>query len=124
MFEFINDMFNYETRKVDCWQNEDEDQMVSTARVSDGTRPYETAFQHPEYNDGKIVIVEAYDTLEDARAGHTRWLKLMTEGPLPESLRECCNAGIAQLLGALSDDHPDWDVYPRRSLSVPEKQTP
>lgn len=122
MFEFINDMFNYESRKVASWQNETGDQMVSTARVSDGNQPFETAFEHPEYNDGKIVIVEAYDTKEEAEAGHVRWLKVMTEGPLPDSLRECCNAGVAQLLGALSDDHPDWDVYPRRSQGKGEQR--
>jgi hypothetical protein len=78
--------------------------MVDTARVSDGEKPYETAFQHPEYNDGKMIIVEAYDTKEKAQTGHERWLKVMTEGPLPDALTDCCNAGVAVFCEALGSE--------------------
>lgn len=104
MFGFLNDIGNYESRKVDCWGSEDGKKMVSTAAVSDGRQPFETAFQHPEYNDGYMVIVEAYGTREAALEGHGRWLKIMLEGPLPQELRDCCNAGVAQVLESIDGD--------------------
>ena len=117
MFEFLLDMGNYESRKVGKWETENGEQMVSTVRVSDGQKAYETAFQHPDYNDGKMVIVEAYDTHEEAVTGHEKWEQVMTAGPLPDALRDCCNAGVAQLLDVISEDEPGWNVYPRRSQS-------
>ena len=101
MFEFLFDAGNYERRRVGRWDNESGDMMVSTASVSDGDHPYETAFQHPEYNQGKMVIVEAYDSRGDAESGHARWVKVMTEGPLPDELKDCCNAAVGQLLEAV-----------------------
>lgn len=97
MFGFINDMGNLEARKVEQWHSDDGMRMVSTVRVSDGAKPFETAFEHPEYNDGGMIIVEAYETREDALAGHGRWLKIMLDGPLPDEITDCCNAECAQL---------------------------
>lgn len=91
MFDFINMANNYESRKVAKWNSPDHTRMVSTARVSDGYQPYETAFKHPDYNDGAMVIVEAYDTKEEAQTGHKKWLKIMLEGPLPDFLKDARN---------------------------------
>lgn len=96
MFNFLLDAGNYAERCVGRW--DDEDKMVSTARVSDGAKPYETAFAHPDYNDGIMVIVEAYNTREEAKAGHEKWLKVMTEGPLPDLLFDCLNSELASLI--------------------------
>lgn len=105
---------NYESRCVGRWEDETGDKMVSTAYVTDGLKPYETAFQHPDYNNGDMVIVESYDTEEEAKAGHERWQKIMTDGPLPDELRDCCNAGLAQVCSALSDYlDEEWGRYPR-----------
>lgn len=109
MFEFMMGMGNYEDRKVGRWDNEAGDQMVSTAEVPDGAKPYETAFKHPDYNDGKMVIVEAYDDRESALAGHNRWVSVMVDGPLPDALKDCANAEIAQLCEALGSDF----MFPR-----------
>lgn len=98
MFNFFRDIDNYETRRIGKWVNEDATSMVSTACVSDGQQPYETAFQHPDYNDGEMVIVEAYDTKDQAIAGHERWLKIMQTDPLPDHLEDCANSEIASLL--------------------------
>jgi hypothetical protein len=101
MFDFILDIGNYESRRVGRWDSECGKKMVSTAAVSDGDHPYETAFKHPEYNGGGMVIVEAYDSRSDALAGHERWVKTMTDGPLPDVLVDCCNDGISKLCSDL-----------------------
>lgn len=59
MFNFLSDMYNYEDRCVALF-DDGEGIRISTARCSDGSQPYETAIQHPDYNDGDYVIVEAY----------------------------------------------------------------
>ena len=99
MFEFINDMGNYQDRKIDRTDIAD-DFFISTAKVSDGSQPYETGIAHPEYNDGKVIIVEAYDTKDQAKKGHKKWEKIMTNENLPDQLVDCQNAGIAQLCDA------------------------
>ena len=68
MFEFLMDMGNYEDRKIARTEYSD-DFFISTCRVSDGSHPFETAVCHPEYNYGKHVIVEFYDSEEDAEQG-------------------------------------------------------
>jgi hypothetical protein len=99
MFNFFMDMGNYEDRKVARF---DADWgMVSTARVSDGRQPYETAVCHKQYNDDKIVIVEAYDSVDEAKKGHERWVKTMTSKRLPKELVDCCNAEVGQFAEAL-----------------------
>ena len=82
MFSFLGDMNNYEERKIDKY--EQGDLFIST--------------QHPLYNDGQMVIVEHYDTVEEAQAGHKKWVGVMTAENLPSALEDCCNAGIAQLM--------------------------
>ena len=95
MFEFLSMLGDYEQRKVACY---DEDGVfVSTAAVCDGRKPFETAVEHPRYNDGKLVIVECYDTREDAEKGHKLWVRLMTAKRLPTVLTDCTNAEVSQL---------------------------
>lgn len=101
---------NYEQRCVGR-HDIDDHTFISTAEIYDGSHPYETGVKHPEYNDGSMVIVEAYDTREEAEAGHAKWVKTMTADELPTELVDCCNAGIAQLCDALSPD--DWNRFPR-----------
>ena len=112
MFDFFMDAFNYDQRVVDRY--EEGEVVVDTASVSDGSQPYETGICHPEYNDGDWVIVEAYDTKEEAQEGHIKWVYKMTDKNLPTRLTDCCNAGIAQLFG-------DDLVFPR-IISVSAKE--
>jgi hypothetical protein len=102
---------NYEDR---CVGREDIDgqTFISTAHVTDGAHPYETAVKHPEYNQGKMVIVEAYDTKAAAEAGHAKWVAAMKAEELPAELVDCCNAEIAEFCDALSPD-ADWKRFPR-----------
>jgi len=66
---------------------------VDTCRVNDGKKPYETAVAFPLYNDGSMVIVEAYDTKEEAQAGHDKWVNIMLTCP-PDKLVDCQNGSI------------------------------
>lgn len=99
MFNFLLDAGNYESRAVARFEKDN--MIIDTASVSDGEHPYETGVCHPEYNDGKWVIVEAYDTKQDAQRGHDAWVAKMTSQTLPVALRDCCNAGIASLYDAV-----------------------
>ena len=98
MFDFMGMANDYEERKVDKWVSEDNLKMVSTCYVTDGREPYETAFEHPDYNDGKIVIVECYSTEKDAAIGHDKWLKIMLGNNLPYTLTDCANSEVSQTL--------------------------
>jgi len=105
MFNLLGMMGNYDTRKIGRWDGDNNTKTVSTCLVTDGKCLYETAFRHPEYNNGSMVIVEAYATREEAVAGHERWVKIMTDGPLPDVLHDCCNSEISQLCAAIGNDH-------------------
>jgi len=107
MFEFLMDVGNYEGRKVA--KTEFEWGYISTCRVSDGSQPYETAIKSNEYaspddpdNKDNMIIVEAYDSEENAQTGHNKWRDIMENNP-PQELVDCCNAGVAELINALSE---------------------
>jgi hypothetical protein len=87
--------FNYSERRVDRFI--DGDLTISTAEVSGGFKPFETAIEHPSYNDGNWVIVEAYNTRDEAQVGHDRWVKIMTIEPLPTKLKGCINELFAKI---------------------------
>jgi len=102
MFNIMNILCmenTYDARKVGRWQKGK--RFVSTCSVTDGAKPYETAFAHPNYNDGDMVIVESYNTRKQAEKGHEKWVKVMTKGPLPKVLNDCANAEVAQFLKAV-----------------------
>jgi hypothetical protein len=103
---------NYEDRKVGRfdagWG------FISTAYVTDASKPYETAVEHPEYNNGKMVIVETYDTTQEARAGHDRWVETMTSDPLPDRLVDQGLSGIAEMIDAVGGE--EWRVRKREKV--------
>jgi hypothetical protein len=65
--------------------------------MTDSLHLYETAVAHPEYNDGDWVIVESYDTENDSRNGHEKWVKIMTADSLPAELMDVSTAVIANM---------------------------
>jgi hypothetical protein len=101
MFDFLFDMNNYNERKVARFV--EGSTIVDTCRVSDSTQPFETAIEHPRYNGGKWIVVEQYNTKEEAEAGHDKWVKIMT-GELPGVLKDVSECGMAKLQDILSDD--------------------
>lgn len=96
MFDMIG---NYEERKVARYEKDG--LFISTAMVTDGDDPYETAVAHPQYNDGIMVIVESYPTKAAAKRGHAKWLKRMTAKRLPKQLVDCRNSWASKLCGDL-----------------------
>ena len=97
MFNFLSMADNYEERKV---AHDDFDWgMIDTCYVNDGDKDYETAVEHKKYNAGKMVIVEAYDTKDEAIAGHKKWVQIMTAKVLPKKLKDCANSYISQFIG-------------------------
>jgi len=97
MFNFLSMANDYSDRAVDRY--EADGMIIDTAYVTDGDKSYETGICHPEYNKGNWVIVEAYDTKDEAKEGHSKWVAKMTSANLPASLKYCQNAGISQLFG-------------------------
>lgn len=95
MFSFLSMIGNYEERKVDNYQSGF--LTVDTCKVTDSQMPYETAVEHPNYNNGKWVIVETYLTKQQAQEGHTKWVTIMTTEPLPVSLVDVSTADVALL---------------------------
>jgi len=95
MFEFLSMAGNYEARVVG--RDDFDWGFISTAKVNDGRKPYETAVEHNKYNNGEMVIVECYDTKTEAKEAHTKWVKTMTAKKLPTKLIDCNNSKIQQL---------------------------
>jgi len=117
MFDFITMGGNYEERAVDRFEGPD-GLIIDTAAVTDSEKPYETGILHPEYNDGKWIIVELYDTKEAAQTGHDEWVKKMTSGELPEKLVDVSLTIIAAMLDDECGDN-EWRTYPRKGIGTP-----
>ena len=96
MFNVIGMIGNYPQRLVDVTKVKSA--VVDTVSVTDGSHPYETAVSHPEYNDDRWIVVEAYDTREEAQEGHNKWVDIMSSDDLPDKLVDCCNAEISKFL--------------------------
>ncbi len=108
MFDFLDMADNYEERKVNCYRDKEVGLCVDTCMVTDSEKDYETAIGHPQYNDGKWVIVELYNTKEETQEGHNIWVKRMTGKKLPEQLKDVSTAEIAKLCDIVGKD---WRKY-------------
>ena len=95
MLDFLGMVGNYDNRKVSrddySWG------FISTISVTDGRKDFETAVEHKEYNQGSMIIVDCYSTKKKAEKGHKKWVKTM-ENP-PDTLEDCANASVAQVIG-------------------------
>ena len=98
LFDFMVDFGNHEERKIDTYRQDG--LFVDTCRVSDSSKPYETAVCHPAYNDDKLVIVELYDTIKEAKIGHEKWVDKMLHNP-PQQLIDVSTATAANILRAI-----------------------
>lgn len=92
MFEFMNMMGNHQERLVDRY--EADGVIVDTCLVNDSDQPYETGIKHPCYNNSDWVIVELYDTKEEAQIGHNKWVKTITSKKLPKTLKDVSTTEI------------------------------
>ena len=106
VFDFFNMFDNYEERKVDRY--EEEGLIVSTCAVTDSDEPFETGVSHPQYNDGKWVVVELYHSKKEAQEGHVKWVNIMTAQELPKELKDVSTASITK---SYYDD--EWRIKPK-----------
>ena len=44
--------------------------ILDTVAVDDREWKYETAIQHPKFNDNEWIVIRGYDTKEEAKKGH------------------------------------------------------
>lgn len=102
MFGFFDMLDNYEERKVDRFEKDD--LIISTANVTDSSKPYETAVAHPSYKNGNFLVVELYDTIEKAKEGHNQWVDKMTSDELPESLKDVGTCDVVKFASDLGID--------------------
>ena len=75
---------------------------IGELSISEREEAVKFAVQHLDCNDNEMVIVEAYDIIEEAEAGHDRWVKTMSSEALP-------NGG---------DDDYDVEYYDDRIPSI------
>lgn len=116
MFDFLAMADNYEERAVDRYEDEEIGLIIDTAAVDDSDKPYETAVSHPAYNKGKWIIVELYDILDTAQAGHDKWVAKMTKSELPKKLIDVSTAEIADLCDGVSG--ADWRIKAMQEVDI------
>ncbi len=80
MFNYMSMYGTYEQRVVA--NTEVDGGVIDTCYVTDASKDYETGISHPKYNNGDWIIVEAYDTKEQAEAGHEKWVKYLSTQPV------------------------------------------
>jgi hypothetical protein len=97
MFGFLDMIGNYEQRKVANTKVGGAN--IDTAAVSDSTHPYETGIFHPQYNKGKCIVVELYDTKELSKVGHAKWVKLFSGKKLPDHLTDVSEHDLKMMFG-------------------------
>lgn len=77
---------NYEQRKVAHYESKGI--IVDTSAVSDSDFPYETGINSKKYYTREWVIVENYNSKEEASIGHNKWVKLMKSKNPPKKLKD------------------------------------
>ena len=102
LFDFLQDLGNYDERKIDTYKKDGV--FVNTCAVSDSSQPYETAIEHPKFNNGTMIIVQTYDTKGAAQEGHNKWVRKMTAENLPKAIKDVSTAGIIKFAAGLGVD--------------------
>lgn len=105
--DFLSMMNNHEKRVVDNYDEKGDETglVVDTCAVSDSDQPFETGIKDPRYNNDEWIIVEMYDSKEEAQTGHDKWVKLMTEAP-PNQLKDVSTAEVKKLCEAMGCEFP------------------
>lgn len=99
MFEFLTMEGNYEERKVENTKINGVE--IDTAAVTDSEQPYETGIKSEIYGDGGWVIVELYDSKEEAYVGHGKWVeKFRDKNEFPDQLEDVSSCELAKLCRA------------------------
>jgi len=89
----------------------DGDFRISTiSDVPDSEHSFETAVAHREYYGGKWICVEEYDTVEQALAGHEKWVETMKN--LPDQIIDISTSEEFKSKDEVRG-HSNWRVHPR-----------
>ncbi len=96
-------------RQLKRYHDEDSSTLVSTIKVMAGEEPYETAVEHPAFNNGKLVVVEGYSSRKEAIEGHYKWVAIMTHAELPDKLVDAQNSPISQILALLDPESIEYE---------------
>lgn len=91
-------------RSDEIFRFEQDEIIVDTCRVADSSKPWETGVYHPSYNDGQCIIVALYDTKEEAKAGHDKWVRIVTAEKLPAQIKDVSDCFWAQLARGVDGD--------------------
>lgn len=110
LFDFMSMNLNYEDRAIDRF--EEGGLVVDTCSVNDSSKPFETGVLHPSYNSGDWIIVELYDSKDDAKTGHNKWVKKMTSKRLPPKLIDISTAEVTNLTDMTRGNN--WRTYQRQ----------
>lgn len=87
IMDILERLFGGGPEQVALYRNAKTGIAVSTVKVPDGIKLYKTAVQHPDYTEKEcgclsLIVVETYDTEEEAKAGHDRWAtKMVSDVP-------------------------------------------
>jgi len=82
---------------------------LSTARLSSGK--FQTIMEHPEYNDGRPMVVANTDTVLEAERAHNEWAWMVKDDALPDEIYDENESPAAVLADAKFGD--DWRVSAR-----------
>lgn len=72
---------------------------------------YETAISSPFYKEGKLIVVEEYETWGEAEEGHKRWIRIMTHSELPSCLVEVSTSVIVGIKDLVEGS--GWRRFPK-----------
>lgn len=101
MFDFLEMCGNYKERVV---ANDIINGVtIDTAAETDSDQPYETGINGKMYNGNEWVIVELYDTKEEAINGHKKWVELFKK-EFPETLTDVSSSTICKLANLFRDN--------------------
>jgi len=109
--EFVKDLLNDWKEEREQANKTADNLIVDTCAVTDAEQPFETGVSHPAYNDREWVIVEMYDTEEQARQGHDKWVATMTAESLPETLIDAGTSVVNQLRDASNPGGDSWREF-------------
>lgn len=102
--DFLPMFGTYDERLVGNYTSDDQRFAVDTCAVTDTPYPFETALRHPSYNNGEWVIVETYDSLNSAKAGHDKWVDLLLSDNLPYTLVDVSDNLFVTLMDVVKGD--------------------
>lgn len=82
------------SRRVGLWVTADESRLVSTMKMRDDhatIKPYEVAVQLVEFNNGRHIVVATCNTKEEAEAAHEKWVGIISQDELPDTITSVPN---------------------------------